>query len=350
MSRRPDFGLAELAQRFGLELRGPGEIRIDGVGTLAAADAGQLSFLANPGYRKELSGTRATAVVLRAEDANAAPCPVLIARDPYVAFAEIAALFEPQPAFAVGVHPTAAIDPSADIAAGASIGPHCSVGARSRIAAGAVLGPGCVVGEDCFVGANSVLVARVTLVTRVRLGQRVRIHPGAVLGADGFGLAMKAGHWIKVPQLGGVEIGDDCEIGANTCIDRGALEDTRLGVDVRIDNLVQIGHNVVIGDHTAVAGCAAIAGSAKIGRYCLIGGGVGIVGHLSICDKVTLTARSLVSSSIDQPGQYSSGVPLQESRQWRRNAARFRQLDQLARRVLREGRENNNNDKDPSSS
>ena len=350
MSGGRGLALAELAERFGLELRGAGELRIEGVGTLAGAGAGQLSFLANPSYRKDLAHTSASAVVLRAEAAEAAPCAVLIASDPYVAFAEIAALFEPLPAHAAGVHPTAVIDPTADVAADASIGPHCSVGPRARIAGGAVLGPGCMIGEDCVVGAHSVLVARVTLVTRVRLGQRVRVHPGAVLGADGFGLAMKAGQWLKVPQLGGVEIGDDCEIGANTCIDRGALEDTRLGVDVRVDNLVQIGHNVVIGDHTAVAGCAAIAGSAKIGRYCLIGGGVGIVGHLSICDKVTLTARSLVSSSIDQPGQYSSGVPLQESRQWRRNAARFRQLDQLARRVLREGRENNNNDKDPSSS
>ncbi len=349
MSMHRGLSLAELAQRFSLELRGAGDLQISGVGTLATAGPGQLSFLANPSYRKDLASTRAAAVVLRTDDAESAPCAVLIARDPYVAFAEIAALFESRPDYAPGIHPSAVIDSTAQVSAEASIGPHCSVGARSRIESGAVLGPGCVVGEDCVVGADSVLVARVTLVTRVRLGRRVRIHPGAVLGADGFGLAMKAGQWIKVPQLGGVEIGCDCEIGANTCIDRGAIEDTRLGVDVRIDNLVQIGHNVVIGDHTAVAGCAAIAGSAKIGRYCLIGGGVGIVGHLSICDKVTLTARSLVTSAIEQPGQYSSGVPLQESRQWRRNAARFRQLDQLARRVLREGRENNN-DKDPSSS
>jgi UDP-3-O-[3-hydroxymyristoyl] glucosamine N-acyltransferase len=344
------FRLADLAERFGLSLHGDGATEIGGVGTLATAGARQLSFLANPLYRRQLAESRAGAVVLRADDQAHAPGAALVARDPYVAFARIAALFEPQAVAAPGVHATAVIDPQAEIAESATIGAHCSVGARTRIEAGAVLGPGCVVGEDCVVGAGSVLIARVTLVTRVRLGQRVRVHPGAVLGADGFGLAMEAGQWLKVPQLGGVEIGDDCEIGANTCVDRGALEDTRLGVDVRIDNLVQIGHNVVIGDHTAVAGCAAIAGSAKIGRYCLIGGGVGIVGHLSICDKVTLTARSLVTSSIEQPGQYSSGVPLQESRQWRRNAARFRQLDQLARRVLREGRENNNNDKDPSSS
>jgi UDP-3-O-[3-hydroxymyristoyl] glucosamine N-acyltransferase len=348
--------LGDLAQRFALELRGPPATPITGVATLANAGTGQLSFLANTAYRRELSTTRADAVVLRAEHAEAAPGAVLIASDPYVAFAEIAALFEPVAESAAGVHPSAVIHPQADIDPSASIGPLCSVGARTRIGAGVVLGPGCVIGEDCELGAGCVLVARVTLVTRVRLGQRVRIHPGAVLGADGFGLAMKSGHWIKVPQLGGVVIGDDCEIGANTCIDRGALDDTRLGLDVRVDNLVQIGHNVQIGDHTAVAGSAAIAGSAKIGRYCLIGGGVGVVGHLSICDKVTLTARSLVTHSIEQPGQYSSGVPLQESRQWRRNAARFRQLDQLARRVLRESRgaaetaEDNNNDKDPTRS
>jgi UDP-3-O-[3-hydroxymyristoyl] glucosamine N-acyltransferase len=348
--------LGELAKRFALELRGPSATPISGVATLAKAGAGQLGFLANTAYRRELAATRAEAVVLRAEHADAAPGAVLIASDPYVAFAEIAALFEPVAESGAGVHPSAVIDPQAEIDPSASIGPLCSVGARTRIDAGAVLGPGCVIGESCVVGPGCVLVARVTLVTRVRLGQRVRIHPGAVLGADGFGLAMKSGHWIKVPQLGGVEVGDDCEIGANTCIDRGALEDTRLGVDVRIDNLVQVGHNVQIGDHTAVAGSAAIAGSAKIGRYCLIGGGVGVVGHLDICDKVTLTARSLVTHSIQQPGQYSSGVPLQESRQWRRNAARFRQLDQLARRVLRESKaltepaEDNNNDKDPTRS
>ncbi|MCG6116627.1 MAG: UDP-3-O-(3-hydroxymyristoyl)glucosamine N-acyltransferase [Aquimonas sp.] len=341
------YSLAELAERFGLQARGIA--RIHGVATLSRAGQGELAFLANPLYRKELAGSSAAAVILREEDAALAPCPVLVARDPYVAFARIAALFEPATESTRGIHASAVIDPSAQIADTASIGPLCQIGPHVRIESGAVLGPGCIVGAGCTVGEGSVLVARVTLVTSVCLGKRVRIHPGAVLGADGFGLAMEAGQWIKVPQLGGVVVGDDCEIGANTCIDRGALDDTRLGEDVRIDNLVQIGHNVQIGAHTAVAGCAAIAGSARIGRYCLIGGGVGIVGHLSICDKVILTARSLVTHSIDQPGQYSSGVPLQESRRWRRNAARFRQLDELARRVLKDAR-NNNNDKDPSSS
>lgn len=336
----PEFTLQSLAERFGLECIGDGQRVINGVATLANAQAGQLAFLANPLYRRELAHTRAGAVVLRADEVMRSPCPALLAKDPYVAFARIAALFETSSETPVGVHPSAVIHPSAMLAAGVSIGPHCVVGARSRIERGAILGPGCVVGDDCVVGANARLVARVILVARVRLGARALVHPGAVLGADGFGLAMDSGHWIKVPQLGGVEIGSDCEIGANTCIDRGALDDTRLGDDVRIDNLVQVGHNVQIGDHTAVAGCAAIAGSAKIGRYCLIGGGVGIVGHLTICDKVTLTARSLVTHSIDTPGQYSSGVPLQESRQWRRNAARFRQLDALARRILKDNKDN----------
>ena len=207
------------------------------------------------------------------------------------------------------------------------IGLGCVVGDR------ALIGPGCVLGPDCSVGNDSQLLARVTLVTRVRLGQRVRVHPGAVLGAEGFGLAMEAGRWIKVPQLGGVLVGDDCEIGANTTIDRGAIEDTVLEEDVRLDNQIQVGHNVHIGAHTAMAGCAAIAGSARIGRYCLIGGGVGIVGHIEICDKVLVTARSLVTHSITQPGEYSSGTPLQPSREWRRNAARFKQLDELARKI-----------------
>lgn len=325
--------LSELAERFGLELRGAGSTVIQGVGTLAGAGAWQLGFLANPRYRKELAATAASAVVLSADDADACPVPCLVAKSPYVAFAKIAALFEAEPALEPGIHPSAVIAADALVDPGAQIGPFTVIGARSRVAAGAVVGPGCVVGEDCSIGAGSLLVARVTLVARVRLGARVRIHPGAVLGADGFGLAMDAGRWIKVPQLGGVVVGDDCEIGANTTIDRGAIEDTVLEEDVRLDNQIQVGHNVRIGAHTAMAGCAAVAGSAKIGSYCLIGGGVGVTGHLEICDRVTVTAMSLVTRSITEPGEYSSGMPVQDSRSWRRNVARFRQLDALARKI-----------------
>ena len=328
----PGYMLSELADRFGLELRG-GDTRITGVGTLGRAGPGQLGFLANSTYRRQLPGTAAAAVVLRAGDAESCPVSCLVAKDPYVAFARIAALFEPPGQQAAGIHPSAVVDPRARVDASASIGPQVYVGPRCVIGANASIGPGCVLGEDCEVGEDCELLARVTLVTRVRLGRRVRIHPGAVIGAEGFGLAMDAGRWIKVPQLGGVSIGNDCEIGANTTIDRGAIEDTVLEEDVRLDNQIQVGHNVFIGAHTAMAGCVAIAGSARIGRYCLIGGGVGIVGHIEICDKVMVTARSLVTHSITVPGEYSSGTPLQPSREWRRNAARFKQLDQLARKI-----------------
>lgn len=325
--------VAELAGRFSLGLRGDGTARIHGVGTLAHAGPGQLAFLANPRYRSQLDDTTAAAVVMRAADAEGYAGTALVAEDPYTAFARIAAVFERVPTREPGVHPTADIHPDAVVDPGAHVGAFSSIGAGSRVEAGAFIGPGCVVGEDCVVGAGSELLARVTLVIRVRLGQRVRIHPGAVIGADGFGLAMDAGRWIKVPQLGGVVIGDDCEIGANTCIDRGAIEDTVLEQDVRLDNLIQVGHNVHIGAHTAMAGCVAVAGSARIGRYCMIAGGAGIAGHLEICDRVVVTAMSLVSSSIREPGEYSSGTGLMDNRSWRRNAARFRQLDRMARQL-----------------
>ncbi|QDA58161.1 UDP-3-O-(3-hydroxymyristoyl)glucosamine N-acyltransferase [Thermomonas aquatica] len=327
----PVFAASELAQRFGLELRGD-DRAVHGVGTLATATADQLGFLANPRYRGQLAETGAGVVVLRADDADARAGTALLARDPYVAFAKIAALFERKPARMAGIHPTAAVDPSAEVEPSAHVGPHVSIGARSRIGAGASIGPGCVIGEDCVIGEGCELVARATLVTRVRLGKRVLVHPGAVLGADGFGIAMDHGRWIKVPQLGGVMVGDDCEIGANTSIDRGALGDTVLEEDVRLDNQIQVGHNVRIGAHTAMAGCSAVAGSAVIGRHCLVGGGAGILGHLEVCDRVVITAMSLVTHSIREPGEYSSGTPLMDNRSWRRSAARFKQLDDIARR------------------
>jgi UDP-3-O-[3-hydroxymyristoyl] glucosamine N-acyltransferase len=330
---------AALAERFGLALRGDGATAIDSVATLSGAGPRQLSFLANPRYRGQLAGSAAGVVVVREADAAELDRTLLVARDPYVAFAKIAALFDPPQVASPGVHASAVVDASAEIDPAAEVGAFACIGARARVAAGAIIGPGCVVGEDCVVGAGSHLVARVTLVRRVRLGERVLVHPGAVLGADGFGLAMDGGRWIKVPQQGGVAVGDDCEIGANTTIDRGAIEDTVLEEDVRLDNQIQIGHNVRIGAHTAMAGCVAVAGSAMIGRYCLIGGAAGIVGHIRICDRVVVQAMSLVTSSIEVPGEYSSGTPLMDARSWRRSAARFRQLDALARQVQALGKE-----------
>ncbi len=330
--------LGELATRFALDLRGDPAHTIHGVATLADAGPGQLGFLANPRYRSQLDSTQAGAIVLRADDAEAWLGACLIAADPYVAFARIAALFERAPAAIPGVHPSALVAASARIGVGASIGPFCVIEDGAVIGEGAQIGAHCSIGPGCNVGAQSRMVARVTLVQDVTLGKRVLVHPGAVIGADGFGLAFvhaaaDQAHWIKVPQLGGVRIGDDCEIGANTTIDRGALGDTVLEADVRLDNQIQIAHNVTIGAHTAIAGCAAVAGSASIGRYCLIGGSAGILGHLSIADHVTVTAMSLVTHSIREPGEYSSGTPIQPNRLWRRNAARFKHLDEIARRL-----------------
>lgn len=326
--------LGDIAQRFGLRLvGGDPEQRVDGVATLAEAGATQIGFLANPRYRGQLATATAAAIVVRESDVAANLRPSLVAADPYVAFAKVATLFDRQPAAAPGIHASAIVAATARVAAGASIGAFCVVEDGARIDDGAVLGAHCIVGPRCVVGAQSRLVARVTLVQDVTLGRRVLIHPGAVLGADGFGLAFEQGHWIKVPQLGGVVVGDDCEIGANTTIDRGALGDTVLEDDVRLDNQIQIAHNVRIGAHSALAGCSAVAGSATIGRYCLIGGAAGILGHLSIADRVTVTAMSLVTHSIREPGEYSSGTPIQPNKQWRRNAARFKHLDDIARRL-----------------
>ena len=329
----PSYSATQLAERFGLALQGDGSVAVEGVSTLANAAPSQLAFLANPRYRAQLDRTRAGIVVMRPSDADGHPGTALLADDPYSAFARICALFDHRAPVLAGIHPSACLAGDARIDPGAQVGAFVSVGAGSTIGAGAVIGPGCVIGEDCVVGDGCELVANVTLVRRVRLGRRVLIHPGAVLGADGFGLAMEAGRWLKVPQLGGVVVGDDCEIGANTTIDRGALEDTVLEEDVRLDNQIQVGHNVHIGAHTAMAGCSAVAGSARIGRYCLIGGGAGVLGHLELCDRVVVTAMTLVTHSIREPGEYSSGTPLMDNRSWRKSAARFKQLDALARRT-----------------
>ncbi|WP_269791423.1 UDP-3-O-(3-hydroxymyristoyl)glucosamine N-acyltransferase [Stenotrophomonas sp. Iso1] len=330
----PTHTAQELADRFGLQVHGDPAAVIHGVATLAHAGPGQLTFLANPRYRAQLADSQASIVVLRADDAESAPGTALVAKDPYTAFARIGALFETIPVREPGIHPSAVIDPSAEVAPTAHIGAFVSIGARSVIGESCIVGPGSVIGDDCTLDSACELLARVTLVARVKLGKRVRIHPGAVLGGEGFGLAMDGGRWVKVPQLGGVRVGDDCEIGCNSCVDRGALEDTVLDEDVRVDNLVQIAHNVQIGAHSAIAGSTGIAGSAKIGRYCLLGGAVGVVGHLEICDHVVITGKSVVRNSITEPGEYSSGTPLTDNRTWRKNAARFKQLDSLARRIL----------------
>lgn len=325
--------LGELAVSLGCELAGDPDTRLTRVATLRDAGPGDLAFLANAAYRRQLAATRAGAVILSPDDAHDCPVASLVHPNPYAAYARAAALLYPPRRPAPGVHASAVVEPGARVDAAASVGAHAVIEAGAQVGAGVVVGPGSVVGRDSHVGDDTTLVARVTVLHGVRMGRRCILHPGAVIGADGFGLARDAEGWIKVPQLGGVVIGDDVEIGANTTIDRGALGDTVIGDDVRLDNQIQVAHNVVIGAHTALAAMVGIAGSTRIGANCMIAGQAGIGGHLEICDGVVLMGRAMVTSSIREPGTYGSGVPVEETSQWRRNVARYRQLDKMHRRL-----------------
>jgi UDP-3-O-[3-hydroxymyristoyl] glucosamine N-acyltransferase len=325
--------LGELAEILGATLRGTADRKITGLATLQEAGPAQLSFLANPQYRKYLVDTQAGAVLLKAADAEAYAGDALLVPDPYLAYARISHLFDPKPKAVAGVHPTAVVADDAIIDATASIG------AGAVIESGAIIGAGVTIGAQCFVGARSVIGAggwlapRVTLYHDVRIGQRVVIQSGAVLGGEGFGFANEKGVWQKIAQIGGVIVGDDCEIGVNTAIDRGALADTVLGNGVKLDNQIMIAHNVQIGDHTAMAACVGISGSAKIGKHCMLAGGVGLVGHIEICDNVFVTGMTMVTRSITEPGSYSSGTAMQPAAEWRKSAARIRQLDDMYRRL-----------------
>ena len=325
--------LGQLAARFGIALRGDPDLCVTAVATLKDARPGTISFLANARYRRFLEATAATAVVLEAAELERCPVAALVDPNPYAAYARIAAFLHPEPAIAPGVHPSAVVDGGARIAASAEIGPQVVVAAGVEIGERVVVGAGCVLGENVQIGADTRLAARVTLYRRVRIGARCVIHSGAVLGADGFGIAHDVDGWVKVPQLGGVVIGNDVEIGANTTIDRGAIEDTVIEDDVRLDNLIQVGHNVRICAHTAIAGCVGISGSTTIGRHCMIGGAVGIAGHLEIADGVTVLGFSLVSRSLPKPGVYSASMPAIEASGWRRAVGRLRHLDDLFDRV-----------------
>jgi UDP-3-O-[3-hydroxymyristoyl] glucosamine N-acyltransferase len=320
------ISLGELAVRFGLKLRGEPSLTIRSVATLSRADAGALSFLANSRYRKQLESTRATAVVVSAADEAVCPVAALIYPNPYLAYARIAALIHPPPPPTPGIHPTAVVAEGARIAASASLGPLAVVEDDAEVAERVLVGPNCIVQCGARVGADSQLLSRVTLYPGVRLGERCIVHAGAVIGADGFGFAPDAGTWVKVPQVGGVRIGDDVEIGANTTIDRGAIDDTVVENGVKLDNQIQVGHNVCIGAHTAIAACTGISGSTVIGARCMIGGMVGFAGHLTIADDVVVTGCSLVSASIKQAGSYSSGMPAVDTRVWRRMVAHLRRL------------------------
>ena len=318
------IALGELAVRFGCELRGDPDAKVDSIASLQAAGPGALSFLANPKLTAELAATRATAVVLEPRMAASCPTAALIGPNPHALFARMALLLYPDPARHPGRHPTAIVDPTAEVDASAEVGPYVVVAAGARIGARCSIGPACLIGPDVQLGADCRLVARVTLERGVSIADRVLIHPGVVIGADGFGLARDVDGWVKVPQVGTVRIGSDVEIGANTTIDRGAIDDTVISDGAKLDNQIQIGHNVYVGAHTAIAGCTGVAGSTRIGARCMIGGHVGIAGHIEICDDVVITGKSAVPHSIKEPGIYSGVVGLEPVRTWHRIVARMK--------------------------
>jgi len=310
-----ELTLAEICARLGGRVAGDPGVLIRQVASLEGARSGQLSFLANPKYRARLAATRASAVVLAPETESLTALPRIVCDNPYAYFARVSQLFNPLTTQAPGVHPSAVLAPSVRLAEGVSIG------------------AGCVIGDGVSIGAQSCLYPRVVVYHGCRIGERAIVHAGAVIGADGFGIAEEGGRWIKIPQIGAVVIGDDVEIGASTTIDRGAMDDTVIEDGVKLDNQIQIGHNCRVGAHTAIAGCVAVAGSADIGRHCSIGARALVLGHLSICDRVHVSADTVISRSIRKPGTYTGMFPFDEHQSWARNAALVRHLAELADRV-----------------
>ncbi|MDH5620680.1 MAG: UDP-3-O-(3-hydroxymyristoyl)glucosamine N-acyltransferase [Gammaproteobacteria bacterium] len=327
------ISLGELAARFGCELIGDPDVIVKGVASLQNANAESLSFLSSSSYKSLLPASKAAAVILRADDAAECRVAALISDNPYATYARMATAICPEPLHEPGRHASATIARSAKVADSAHIAAQAVIGARSCIGEGCYVGPGTVIGDDCSVADHCRFIANVTIVKRVRIGARCIVHPGAVIGADGFGNAMTPEGWVKVPQLGGVLIGDDVEIGANTTIDCGAIGDTVLENGVRIDNLCQIAHNVHIGEHSALAGMTGIAGSTIIGKRCMFAGGAGAVGHINICDDVVVMARSFLSKDVTEPGAYGASFPADNAKSWTKQVARFRRLGALIDRV-----------------
>jgi UDP-3-O-[3-hydroxymyristoyl] glucosamine N-acyltransferase len=335
------YTLSELTKGLDVTIKGDPNCLINGVCTIQQAQAGRITFLNNVLYKKYLSETKASAVILLANDADICPVNALISRDPYYTYSQIATFFDNRPKAKIGIHPTAVIGQHCQIDPTASIGAHCVLGDYVILSAHTVVGAGCVIGDSSIIGEASHLHSNVTLYHNIKIGKRVSIASGTVIGSDGFGIAKHQGVWHKVPQLGAVMVEDDVEIGANCTIDRGAIEDTVIEKGVKLDNLIQIGHNVRIGEYSALAGCVGVSGSTVIGKNCLVGGGTGFAGHLTIADNAMVTGMTAVTKSIRAPGVYSSGVGgLVTNKQWRKDSARLRRLDQLVKRVksLEEGK------------
>lgn len=323
----------QIADLIGAEIQGDASIVVDSFASLDTARPGGITYLNEKAYARFLAGTRASAVIITREYADQSPVTSLIVDDPYVAYARVAQQLHPMLPVEAGIHPSAVVSPGAEIAATAQVDALAVIEEDVWIGDEAYIGPGCILKQGCRIGGRSRLKAGITVAEMCIVGERCMLQPGIVVGGDGFGYANDQGSWIRIPQTGSVVIGDDVEIGANTCIDRGAVKDTVIGNGVIIDNLVQIGHNCIIGDHTAIAGNAGLSGSSIVGKHCMLGGGVGLAGHLEICDGVTVTGMSMVTNSIMQPGVYASGLSAQASREWRKNHARLRNLDKIIREM-----------------
>lgn len=329
--------LGEIAVGFGCELHGDPDIRVRHVGTLTGADNDSLAFLANPGYRPQLQNTRAAAVILAPADLEACQVPALVSANPYLAYAQVAARLHPPTPLKAGIHAGATVAEDCVVPASCEVRPGAVLESGVRLGERVLVGANAVVGRHALIGDDTVIMPGVIVHHGVTIGARCIMHPGAIIGADGFGNARAAdGSWVKVPQIGSVRIGDDVEIGSNSTVDRGAIDDTVIHDGVRIDNLVQIGHNVVIGAHTALAAMSGVSGSTVIGERCIIGGRVSFAGHLTICDQVVMTGGTNVISSIERPGIYGGPASVADDvSRWRRNAVRFQQLDEMARRLRR---------------
>lgn len=325
--------LGELASQFGCELRGDANTEIHQVASLQTAGPDSLGFLSNSSFKQQLAETNAAAVVLRAADADDCPSACLIHENPYACFARIAAFLNPPPAVKAGVHSSAVVAPTAKVAASAQIAANVCIGDGSTVGENTYIGPGCVIGANCEIGDNGRMLANVTVVRNASVGKRFLIHPGTVIGCDGFGNAMTPEGWVKVPQLGSIRIGNDVEIGANCTFDLGALGDTVIENGVRIDNLVHIAHNVRVGEHTAIAGQCGFSGSIVIGKRCMFGGQSAVAGHIEICDDVIVFGKGMITKSITVPGTYGTGIPALPVKEWGRMVARVRRLDSLIERV-----------------
>ena len=326
--------LDELSQVSGARLEGTPDCSIESVNTLKNAKKGEITFLSNRRYVGDLLSTKASAVILSEEDLEKCPSNALVSDTPYLAYAKIANYLYPKVPRTYGIADSAVLGSDCVVDDSSTISANVVIGKNVVIHSGVFIGPNCVLEDNVVINEDSSLVANVTLCHSVIIGRNVIIHPGVVLGSDGFGIAQAADKWIKIPQIGSVKIKDNVEIGANSTIDRGAIDDTVIEKGVKIDNQVQIGHNVVIGENTAIAGCTGIAGSAVIGKRCKIGGASSISGHIKISDDVIITGMSGVPNSIKSSGIYSSGLPITENKTWRRNIIRLKNIDDIIKKIM----------------